>query len=80
MFALPDARKTSCNNWADKLNMSRTMPDMDFDFELLNAKAADQLRATALLVERAGKPSRRSWTIPFSGLCQSKMARAQGTR
>jgi len=49
---------------------------MAFDFELLNAKAADQLRATALLVERAGKPSRRSWTIPFSDLSGSRLDQA----
>jgi len=52
------------------------MPDMDFDFELLNAKAADQLRATALLVERAGKPSRTSWIIPFSDLSGSRLDQA----
>ncbi|SCW76270.1 hypothetical protein SAMN02927924_02678 [Sphingobium faniae] len=46
---------------------------MDFDFELLNAKAAHQLRATALLVERAGKPSRTSWNIPFSDLTGSRL-------
>lgn len=46
---------------------------MDVDFERLNKRAADQLRATALVVEQAETPSCMNWEIPFSDLAGSRL-------
>ena len=48
--------------------MSEIMVSPAIEFESLNERAAAQLRRTALEVERAGQPFRRSWTVPFADL------------